>query len=113
VVGGVLFCRVHQVELGLPLHQLLLGGVVPYGLDGHANLGVDRGLGTRVEYVVEEEIGIGPVLLNLWFDFELAHGVDDGFGAFNQVLVDSWPVGVELGLGVALEVDDLHLLHNG
>lgn len=91
-VRNVLFGRVHQIELGLALHQLLPAWVIPHGLHGKADLRVDDGLRAGLHGDLEEVIAEGLGFRVYGFDFELPHGGDDGLGAFYQVLEYGRPV---------------------
>lgn len=107
---NALFGRVHQIELGLVLHKLGFGRVVPNCLDGDANLRIDVCLGTRLGLVFEEELGLLLVPISFWLNVELLHSRDDSFSAFHQVLKYGRPVVVQLVFGISFQMYDLHLL---
>lgn len=98
----VLFSRVHEVKLGLPLHQPVLGRVAPDGPHSLADGRVDGGLGAGLDGVLEDELAVGLVLGHLGLDVELLHGMNDSLGTLDQVLKHGRPVLVELVFGVAL-----------
>lgn len=110
--SGVLWCRVHEVKLRLPLHQKILRWVIPYRLHGRADEGVDVGLWAGLGGVLHQELGVHAVLLVREGDVELVHRLDHRLCAFHQVLEYGGPVVVQLIVRVALQVNNLHLLHN-
>lgn len=110
---NALLSRIHEVELGLSLHKLLFRRVSPDSLHGISHSGVDLCLSTSLDAVLKQEVAIRLVLLDGQLDIKLAHGVDNGLGALDQVLEDGRAVVVEFIVGIAFEMDDLHLLDNG
>jgi hypothetical protein len=95
------------------LEHLGYAGVAPHGGDGLAHAHVERLLGVGVDGVVDEIVAELVVAGRLGLDLELAHCADEGLCAVDDVLVDSEAVHGELLLGVAVLVDDLHLLDDG
>lgn len=83
-----LFCRVHQIELGLSGHQLIHGTIIPDRLYCDADLRVDVRLGPRFGGIFHQKFGVFSILGINGFDAELAHGEDNGFCAFYEVLED-------------------------
>jgi hypothetical protein len=95
------------------LEDLWYAGVAPHGGYGLSDAHVERLLGVGVDGVVDQVVAELVVARRLGLDLELAHGANEGFGAVDDVLVDGEAVHGELFLGVAVLVDDLHLLDNG
>lgn len=105
-----IFCRVHQIELGLSLHQLVLGWVIPYGLDGLPNFRIDMSLGAGLDSIVEQKFAVCSVFVDRGHYIELVHRKDHGLGAFNKILEDGRPIVLEFLLRVSAQMNNLHLL---
>jgi hypothetical protein len=95
------------------LKHLGYAGVAPHGRDGLAHPHVERLLGIGVDSVVDKVVAELVVARRLGLDLELAHCADEGLCTVDDVLVDGEAVHGELLLGVAVLVDNLHLLDDG
>lgn len=85
-------------------------GVLPELVDGAGHVLVKVVAGVCADVVVEDALCAGAVVGVGAVHAELAHGEDDVVRALEEVAEDGGAVGHELGLGVAVLVDDLHLL---
>lgn len=87
--------------------------VAPHGGYGMADATVEGFFRIRVDGVVDKVLAVFGVPRRLWGDFELSHSTNEGFCAINDVFVYGETVHGELFLGVAILVDNLHLLDDG
>lgn len=110
--GGLLGGGIHQIKLILVFQRGGRAGVVPEVCDGIADLGVERGVGVGVDGVVGEELDELADSSTRGLEGELMVGADEAFGAVEEVLIDGQTIQGELFDGVAVLVDDLHLLDN-
>lgn len=97
----------------MTLHKEKLGGVVPNGLYGRADTGVDLGACAGFGRIFHDKIAVLSGVLVHRLNFELLHSADNGFGAFDEILENGGTVVEEFIMAVTLKMDDLHLLDNG
>lgn len=95
------------------LEHLGYARISPHGCNGLADPHVEGLFRVGVDCVFEQVVAVFAVAGALGADVELSHGADEGFGAVDDVFVDGETVHGELVLGVAILVDNLHLLDNG
>eukprot|EP01137_Pigoraptor_chileana_P032336 Opistho-2@21551 len=108
----IVFCRVVELEFGCAGKALLDAAVCPEALDGRRKLIIERDT-VEVVAVAEHLLGIGLAVIAAVRDFERLHGGDKCLHRLNRVAVHNVLELDALILGVALLVDDLHLLDNG
>ncbi len=96
------------------VHDLRDDGVLPEMMNRLRDVLAQRPPArAAVDLVVQDPICVLPVARKHRVDADLAHREDDRLRALEEVAVDRLAVGGELGRGVPVLVDDLHLLDDG
>lgn len=112
MVGHILRRRIHQIELALMFHDVGDTWVFPYTDDTLAHMRVQRRMRIRVHDVFQKEFRIIIVLRIDRADIKLGHGSNESLDAIEYIFVDGEAVEPEFLWGVAVLMDNFHLLHD-
>ena len=104
--------RIHQIKLALVFQNICNARVLPHRCHGRADPGLQRRVWIGIHLVVQQVVHVLVILRVPGINAELAHGTDQGFGAVDHVLVNSQAIQGQLVSGVAILVNDFHLLDN-
>ena len=95
------------------VHDICNARILPYTDHTLAHMLVQWRMRVRVYLIFQQVFGIFIVFGVVRLDLELPHSPYKGFGAVEHIFVDGKAVEGEFVSGVAVLMNDFHLLYNG